>query len=216
MSTRFRSGFQKIFRFLLCFNNTLTATDLSEEEEVPKKFACFSKYHRRMVLIACREPTQISTESLPSESGFHTTHLNIGSFKNNKLARINHASNLVHVHKNGADNGKSMPEPMASNVLNIRFKRPNVTPEYFGKRLKRSMSDTCMFQIEYLDNDRHPLLKREQRSEPNCYIKEPFLSDSPSHRQQRTEIQVPLVLNLLSLIPNSSPKDGEEVEDTKV
>ncbi|RWS13504.1 uncharacterized protein B4U79_07204 [Dinothrombium tinctorium] len=67
MSTRFRNGFNRIFRCILCASRV--PDDKLLPSRGPKTLACLSKYHRQMVLFACGEPTQISTDSVqPSES----------------------------------------------------------------------------------------------------------------------------------------------------
>ncbi|CAG2171452.1 unnamed protein product [Oppiella nova] len=67
MSTRFRNGFMRILRLILCFNETKTTQDIIADSlpkrRVPKPLACLNKYHRQMLLLACGEPSQLSTDS---------------------------------------------------------------------------------------------------------------------------------------------------------
>ncbi|KAI1295334.1 hypothetical protein HDE_05536 [Halotydeus destructor] len=75
MSTRFRNGFAHLFRFVLCApremaedNGQLLHGQQHGGARGNSAFATIQKYHRQMILLACGEPTQISTDSLPMES----------------------------------------------------------------------------------------------------------------------------------------------------
>lgn len=74
MSSRFRNGFVQILRYAFCASTVLDNEGelLPEEQSARHPFATFTKYHRQLVLRACGEPTQVSTDSLPTESPAQT------------------------------------------------------------------------------------------------------------------------------------------------
>ena len=100
MSSRFRTGFISILRFLFCAHSTdgannsingsnpINSNQLIDGAQVPpnnhrfRGRSAIARYHRQMVLMVCRGPTQVSTDSLPpTESPNHrndcTNHVTI-------------------------------------------------------------------------------------------------------------------------------------------
>lgn len=89
MSSRFRTGFVSILRFIFCASdstsingsNPINSNQMINNNQTPPDHrfrgrSAIARYHRQMVLMVCRGPTQVSTDSLPPTDSPHFMNAN--------------------------------------------------------------------------------------------------------------------------------------------